>query len=206
MKNMLPLPEVIALNDRMYNKNIAEDGFSRLEKSSIEVENFFNQINEVKRQAKISLFLKNKKNKLVYEKLSDFKLTFKPFEFNKGRSIAVIPSGTIINNAWTSVERWFELPSGIVKLEESDFEASGGKIFMIKSDLNTKIRGKEAVSIVLKNNNASLEVVSWVENNMSYTLTFQPTVSDMILPSTINVAKNNIPVKNIAHTLTQELK
>lgn len=97
----------------------------------------------------------------------------------------------------------------MVKLEETDLGASDGKIFMIKSDLNTKIRGKEAVSVVLKNNNGSLEVVDWVENNMSYTLTFQPTVKDIngTVPSTaLNGLKSNIPVKNTAYTLTQELK
>lgn len=103
MKNMLPPTEIIALNDRIYNKSIADDGFNRLEKNSIEVENFSNQIKEVKKQAYIALFEKNKKNKLVYEKLSDLKLTFKPFQFNKGRLIAVIPGGTTINGAWTSV-------------------------------------------------------------------------------------------------------
>lgn len=208
----IPLPpsELIALNNNKINKILADDGFSHLEKKSTEINNFTNSLNMAKSKKLKSMKITNiAQSHIVYEKLSDLKFSFKPFNFNQGNLIAVLPHGTFKNNVWTGVDRFFDIPNiGIARLEELDLGANQGKVYMFKTEVNTKVRGKEAISKIFLNNTSKLENISWVENNMSYTLSFQPIKSSLKKTevSSLNSSMKIIQPTFSAYSLTKELK
>jgi hypothetical protein len=208
----IPLPpsELMILNNNKMNRILADDGFSHLEKNSTEINNFTNSLNMAKSKKLKSMKVTNiAQSHIVYEKLSDLKFSFKPLNFNQGSLIGVLPHGTFQNNVWTGVDRFFDIPNiGVARLEELDLAANQGKVYMFKTEVNTKVRGKKAISKVFLNNISKLENISWVENNMSYTLTFQPIKSTL---KKTEVSSSNSSMKNIqptfsAYSLTKELK
>ena len=114
----------------------------------------------------------------AYKSLSELNLTFTPSTFSQGELIAVVPSGTLIDNAWTGVERFFQISGvGVVRLTEFDQAASKGKFYMLKDAVNTDVHGKQAISKVITNGNKKIEEVVWVNGKKLYTLTFGPNTS-----------------------------
>lgn len=158
----------------------AKDGVSSLEKSPETIKSFFDNVTIVKKQLEnkplASLFsLKDMSYAPKASKdLSTLKLTFKPLIFDKGKLIAVVPTGTLINNSWTGVERYFRIDSvNIARLSEYDLGASKGKFYMLKDAINTDVNGKKAISkVFINDSNQVVEEVVWVNGKKMYTLTF----------------------------------
>jgi hypothetical protein len=113
----------------------------------------------------------------AYKDLSELNLTFSPSEFSEeGELFAVAPSGTIVDNAWTGVERFFKIPGvGVVRLTEFDQAAAKGKFYMLEDAVNTDVHGKQAISrIITDGDSQQIEDITWVSGKMMYILTFGP--------------------------------
>ena len=115
-------------------------------------------------------------NPEAYKDLSELNLSFDPSEFSEGDLIAVVPSGTLVDNAWTGVERIFQISGvGVVRLTEFDQGAANGKLYMQKDAVNTDVHGKKAISRVITDGDSQqIEDITWVSGKMMYTLTFGP--------------------------------
>lgn len=84
----------------------------------------------------------------------------------------------MIGSAWTGVDRYYRIDrAGHARLSESDMKATGGKFYMLKSEINTTVRGKPAISKVFTDDNGlRVEEVLWVSGSKLFMLTF---ASDM---------------------------
>lgn len=135
----------------------------------------------------------------MHKDLSKLKIRFKPKALDRGTLIAAAPSGTKINDIWTGVDRFFQIQgAGSVRLSEVDLAASGGKFYMMKEAVNTRVHGKPAISRVFTDDDGhTIEEVVWVEGGKFNMLTFGPDVS----PGTKAKAAAHIT----AHSLAQEL-
>lgn len=182
----IPLPKDEIEKMKKESSSIAPDGFSSIKESSVIVKGFFNSVKAAKMrvaysdQLSVSEQLKDKPGEQpeAYKSLSELNLTFTPSTFSQGELIAVVPSGTLIDNAWTGVERFFQISGvGVVRLTEFDQAASKGKFYMLKDAVNTDVHGKQAISKVITNGNKKIEEVVWVNGKKLYTLTFGPNTS-----------------------------
>jgi hypothetical protein len=152
----LPLPPGEAQKMRNGSHAIAMDGFSLMEKSPEMVKGFFAHLNAAKtyvaRQGIENGQQQNKEEGAIPEvrkDLSKLKIRFKPKALDRGTLIAAAPSGTKINDIWTGVDRFFQIQgAGSVRLSEVDLAASGGKFYMMKEAVNTRVHGKPAISRV----------------------------------------------------------
>ena len=108
--------------------------------------------------------------------LSATRLTFKPAAFKHGTLLAVAPSGTTINGAWTGIDRYFRLPgNGTVRIAEIDMTATGGSLRMHRHAINTRIHGVDAISrIYVGDAGRTVEEIVWVRQGKLFTLTFAP--------------------------------
>lgn len=202
----LPLPPGEAEKMRKSSRTIASDGFSLVEKSPEMVKGFFTHMNAAKtyiaRQEMPNGQQQDKGESAtpeVHKDLSKLKIRFKPKSLDRGALIAAAPSGTKLNDAWTGVERFFQIEgAGSVRLSEVDLGATGGKFFMIKEAVNAQVRGKPAISRVFTDDDGqSIEEVVWVEGGKFYMLTFGPNLT----PGTKAKAAAHIT----AYSLAQEL-
>ena len=163
---------------------VAANGFSTIEKSAEKVSGFFRHLEAVKAeltiQAQTNPLLENKHGSahgpLVYKALADLKLGFQAASFDGGKLISVTPAGTMMNDAWTGVERFIELENaGVVRLTEYDLGATKGKFFMLKDAVNTQVQGDPAISRVFVDDaGRSLEEIVWVRGKKFHMLTYSP--------------------------------
>lgn len=203
----MPIPLPKSEIEKMQNSRptVAADGFSSAVKSPQTVKGFYNHMNMAKTLVASQLPGNaqqqngGKRAPEVHKDLSTLKLTFKEASFNRGKLIAAAPSGTMIDNAWTGLDRFFQIDGvGMVRLSESDLTASKGKFYMLKTAVNTHVNGKHAISNVFTDDEGqSIEEILWVHGNKLFKLTFGPEV----VPST----KAKIAQHINASSLAQEL-
>lgn len=201
-----PLPPGEAEKMKKDSRTIASDGFSLVEKSPETVKGFFAHMNAAKTYiARQELADGQQKNKgepdtpEVHKDLSKLKTRFKPKSLNRAALIAAAPSGSKVDDAWTGVERFFHVEgAGDVRLSEVDLAATGGKFYMMKEAVNTRVHGKPAISRVFTDDDGQMiEEVVWVDGGKFYMLTLGPDVA----PGT----KAKAAVHVTAHSLAQEL-
>jgi hypothetical protein len=192
----VPLPKdaIKKMKKKSSSIAIASDGFSAVGENPEEVKGFFNSVKAVKTRLKAakmqnayaSQLSKNAQQSKdisnipeafkAYKDLSELNLTFSPSEFSEGELIAAVPSGTIVDNAWTGVERFFKIPGvGVVRLTEFDQAAAKGMLYVLEDNVNTDVHGKKAVSrIITDGDSQQIEDITWVSGKMMYILTFGP--------------------------------
>ncbi|MGH8808160.1 MAG: hypothetical protein ACREX0_09815 [Noviherbaspirillum sp.] len=202
----LPIPKSEVEKMQKLSSAKAIDGFSSTEKSPEMVRGFFHHMNTAKTLVANRLPENAQQQKggkhspEVHKDLSNLKLAFKAASFNRGTLVAAAPSGTQIDNAWTGVERFFQIEgAGSVRLSEFDLGATKGKFYMLKDAVNTRVNGKPAISKVFTDDDGqSIEEVVWVSGNKFYMFTFGP---DIVPGSKVKAAAHIS-----AHTLAQELR
>lgn len=206
-KMPIPLPESEIEKMQKNASAKATDGFSTIQESPEKVRSFFNSVNTAKTQIANQLpktvqqFKDMLHAPLAHKDLSTLNLTFKPLSFNRGELIAAAPSGTLIDNSWTGVERFFRVAgAGIMRLTEYDLGATNGKFYMQKNTVNASVNGKQAISqIFTDGDNPLIEEITWVNGKFFYALTFGP---DVITTGSVKSKANpNIS----AFSLAQEL-
>lgn len=202
----IPLPPGEAEKMRKSPRSIAADGFSSTEKSSETVKGFFNHMNTARAYVARKAIGNTQQQKTgeptmpeIHTDMSTLKIHFRPKSLNRGALIAAAPSGTLLNGAWTGVERFFQIEGvGSVRLSEVDLSATGGKFYMMKEAVNTRVRGNPAISKIFTDDDGqTIEEVVWVESGKFYMLTFGP-----------NHAignKSKVAAHVSAHLLAQEL-
>jgi hypothetical protein len=167
----------------------ADDGFSNTSIAPDRVRQFFNNLEIVKGQttsareaegfAEMMISGKGMPTApIVVNKLTDLKIGFVPANVRTGRLIGASPQGTIVNGAWTGVERYFEIEGGgYSRISETDMAASGGMFYMNKTAVNATVAGKPAISMVFTDDQGRrIEEVLWVEGRKLYVVTYAPTL------------------------------
>jgi hypothetical protein len=165
----------------------ADDGFSSLRNEPERVRQFFSNLEIVKGQQasaqeaeSYAQMITSGKSvptaPLVVRKLADVKVGFIPASVRSGKLIGVAPQGTIVNGAWTGVERYFQIEGGgYSRVSETDMAASGGMFYMNKAAVNTTVAGKPAISMVFTDDQGRrVEEVLWVNGPKLYTVTYAP--------------------------------
>lgn len=201
-KMPIPLPPGEVEKMRKNGPVSASDGFSIVEKVPGKVKGFFGHVNAAKNYLERQGQNNEKGERAVpevHKDMSALKLAFKPVHFNRGGLVAAAPSGTKVKETWTGVDRFFQIDgAGSVRLSEVDMSASGGKFFMMKEAVNTRVRGKPAISRIFADEDGqTIEEVVWVDGDKFFMLTFGP---DRI-PGT-KVKASHLT----AHSLAQELQ
>ena len=161
----------------------SSDGTSTIEREPEKVRGFFRNVNTAKTVV-ANRFSTNSQQTAalhapeLHKDLSTLKLTFNAMPFSRGALIAAAPSGTLIGNAWTGVERFFRVEdTGTVQLTEYDLGATKGKFYMLKDAVNTRVNGKSAISKVFTDaDGQSVEEIVWVNGSKLYMLIFGPDV------------------------------
>lgn len=184
----LPLPksELQRLQTPMAK---ADDGFSNLSNEPDRVRQFFNNLEIAKgpqasaqeAESFAEMMISGKQvpsAPLVVGKLTDLKVGFKPAAVRTGKLIAVAPQGTIVNGAWTGVERYFQIEGGgSSRISETDMGASGGMFYMNKAAVNATVAGKPAISMVFTDEqDRRIEEVLWVDGPKLYKVTYAPSL------------------------------
>jgi hypothetical protein len=184
----LPLPtaELRKLQATMAK---ADDGFSNTSSAPDRVRQFFNNLDIVKGQptsareaegfAEMMISGKGTPTApIVVNNMTDLKVGFTPANVRTGKLIGVSPQGTIVNGAWTGVERYFEIEGGgYSRISETDMAASGGMFYMNKAAVNATVAGKPAISMVFTDDQGQrIEEVLWVEGRKLYKVTYAPTL------------------------------
>lgn len=102
--------------------------------------------------------------------LDEIRTTHDLTEFSPGRFLGAYVGGVLKNNKWTTASRYFEMKDGsVVMLRESDYGASGGKIYFTPSMINLEINGKPACAVVRSGPDGQvLEQVVWVDGRIAY--------------------------------------
>jgi hypothetical protein len=202
----VPIPQTEAEKTKINSAAKAVDGFSSVEKSPELVRGFFRNVNDAKARIADGAHPSTEREKgfmrapEAHKDLSTVKLSFKPAIFAKSKLVAAVPSGTLINDAWTGLDRFFEVAGiGVIRLAEQDLGASQGKFYMLKEAVNARINGKPAISKVFVDENGQfIEEVVWVSGNKFYMLTYGP----QLISGTKNKAASHVS----AHSLAQELR
>jgi hypothetical protein len=184
----LPLPtaELLKLQSSMVK---ADDGFSNTSTAPGRVRQFLNNLEIVKGQPASAREAEGFAERMisgqgtptapiVVKKLTDLKIGFTPANVRTGKMIGVSPQGTIVNGAWTGVERYFEIEGGgYSRISETDMAASGGMFYMNKAAVNATVAGKPAISMVFTDDQGQrIEEVLWVEGRKLYKVTYAPTL------------------------------
>lgn len=167
----------------------ADDGFSNLSNEPDRVRQFFNNLEIVKglqatpqEAENFTRMIERGKSTptapLVVRHLADLKVGFTPAAVRTGKLIGVAPQGTIVNGAWTGVERYFQIEGGgYSRISEVDMGASDGMFYMNKAAVNTTVGGKPAISMVFTDaQGRRIEEVLWVNGPKLYTVTYAPTL------------------------------
>lgn len=204
----IPLPpdQIEKERARKNLESVAPDGFSSVEKSPETVRGFFNHLNAARtyiaQQATANPEQQRTAESVmpeVHKDLSRLKTHFRPKSLNRGALIAAAPSGTLLNGTWTGIERFFQIEgAGNVRLSEVDLGATGGKFYMMKEAVNTRVRGNPAISKIFTDDNGqTVEEIVWVEGGRFYMLTFGP---DLASGSRLK-ASAHISAHSLAHEL-----
>lgn len=165
----------------------ADDGFSNLSNEPDRVRQFFNNLDIVKGQHSTAREAESyaemiasgkpvQTAPLVVGNITDLRMGFTPVSVRAGKLIGVVPQGTIVNGAWTGVERYFQIEGGgYSRISENDMAASGGMFFMNKAAVNATVAGKPAISMVFTDDEGRrVEEVLWVNGPKLYTVTYAP--------------------------------
>jgi len=138
----------------------------------------------------------------VYKDISSLKLSFEPARFSSGTLVAIAAAGTIVGKAWTGSDRYYRIEgAGDMRLSETDLGATGGKFYMLKESVNTRVGGKPAISKVFSDEDGrTVEEILWVSGRKLYLLTFAPEMS------TGGARKQKIAPSVSAYSLAQELR
>lgn len=208
----LPLPKS-ELQKLQAATSRADDGISSLSNEPDRVRQFFNNLEIVEGQQASAQEAENYAQMitsgksvptapLVVRNLADLKVGFMPASVRTGKLIGVAPQGTIVNGAWTGVERYFQIEGGgYSRISETDMAASGGMFYMNKAAVNTTVAGKPAISVVFTDDKGRrVEEVLWVNGPKLYTVTYAPNLQ----PGRYGMMKANTAVS--ALTLATELR
>jgi hypothetical protein len=208
----LPLPKS-ELQKLQASTAQADDGFSSLSNEPDRVRQFFNNLEIVKghqasaREAEsYAQMITSGKSvptaPLVVSNLTDLKVGFTPAALRTGKLIGVAPQGTIVNGAWTGVERYFQIEGGgYSRISETDMAASGGMFYMNKTAVNATVADKPAISVVFTDDQGRrVEEVLWVNGPKLYTVTYAPNLQ----PGRYGMMKANTAVS--AFALATELR
>lgn len=133
----------------------------------------------------------------VYQTVAAIKLAFKAAHIPNATLHYVIPAGTQVNGQWTGVERFFEIAGiGQAKLLEYDLSANKGKFYMLKSAINTRVNGNEAIARVFSDQNGqTLDEVVWVSGSKFYMLSLLPIIKTIGITQQTHRAR----IVSIAH-------
>lgn len=187
--NQMPLPPPPIELRKMQNMSTmkADDGFSTVETAPERVHQFMNDLEVVKGHqssaAEATAFAEALKSgkaiptaPVVVNSLGDLKLGLSVAAVRSGRLIGAAPQGTMVNGAWTGVERYFRIEGGgYSRVSETDMAASGGMFYMNKGAVNTSVAGKPAISIVFRDDQGrTVEEVLWVNGGKLYKVTYAP--------------------------------
>ena len=186
--DQMPLPPPAELRKmQSMSTTKADDGVSTVDKDPERVRQFMNDLEVVKgRQssaAEATAFAEALKSgkaipsaPMVVNSLDDLKLGFSTAAVRSGRLIGAAPQGTMVNGAWTGVERYFRIKGGgYSRVSEIDMAASGGMFYMNKGAVNTTVAGKPAISIVFRDDQGQrVEEVLWVNGSKLYKVTYAP--------------------------------
>jgi hypothetical protein len=139
---------------------------------------------------------------IIVSSLTDLKVGFTPASVRTGKLIGVSPQGTIVNGAWTGVERYFQIEDGgYSRISETDMAASGGMFYMNKTAVNTTVAGKPAISMVfIDDQGRRIEEVLWVAGPKLYKVTYAPKLQ----PGRYGMMKANTAIS--AFALATELR
>jgi hypothetical protein len=206
----LPKPELRRLQT---SSTKADDGFSNLSTEPDRVRQFFNNLEIVKghqagaqeAESYAKMMISGKlapTAPLLVGKLTDLKVGFVPAAVRTGKLIGAVPQGTIVNGAWTGVERYFEIEGGgHSRISETDMAASGGMFYMNKAAVNATVAGKPAISMVFTDDQGRrIEEVLWVDGPKLYKVTYAPNLQ----PGRYGMMKANTAVS--AFALATELR
>ena len=187
--NQMPLLPPAAELRKMQNMSTikADDGFSPVDDDPERVRQFMNDLETVKSHqssaAEATAFAEALTSgkaiataPVTVANLNDLKLGFSAAAVRSGRLIGASPQGTLVNGAWTGVERYFRIEgSGYSRVSETDMAASGGMFYMNKGAVNTTVAGKPAISIVFRGEQGrTVEEVLWVNGGKLYKVTYAP--------------------------------
>jgi hypothetical protein len=203
-----PKAELDKARAKLHSILKAEDGFSSIEEAPETIRQFMNNLELAKHLAaapanaalaKSSVSLRAP---VIFKDLSELELGFGPAVLNKGVLIGAAPSGTMIGNAWTGVDRYYRIEgAGHARLSESDMKPTGGMFYMLKSEVNTSIGGKPAISKVFTDEaGVRVEEVLWVRGSKLYVVTFAPEMQ----PSRYGKSKANPRISAVS--LASELR
>lgn len=208
----LPVPKS-ELQGLQATMDKASDGFSNLSNEPNRVRQFFNNVEIVKGQhasareaESFAEMITSGKPvptaPLVVSELTDLKVRFTPAAVRTGKLIGVAPQGTILNGAWTGVERYFQVEGGgYSRISETDMAASGGMFYMNKAAVNATVAGKPAISMIFTDDHGRrVEEVLWVNGPKLYTVTYAPDLQ----PGRYGMMKANTAVS--AFALATELR
>jgi hypothetical protein len=207
--NQMPVP--VPPSELQKHKRVvdtkAEDGFSTSEMAPLVVRQFLSNVDIVTGQAGFpETFAEGAKSGLVAPEvvhdLSKLKLGFKAATVHQGELIGATPYGTIVNEAWTGVERYYRIiGAGTMRLIESDMKVTGGKFYMLKDAINTQVAGQPAISKIFRDEGGRIiEEVLWVSEQKLHMLTFAPDME----PGRYGLTKSNFRLSAVS--LAQELR
>lgn len=177
----IPVPQAELEKAQHNTLQKADDGISAIENSPETVRRFFSNVDMVREQIsspanQMSLENNGHQAPVVFKALSELKLGFTAARLNRGDLIGITVRGTVVDNAWTGVERYYRIPgTGTFRLTETNLKATGGMFYMLKKNVNTSVAGKPAISKVISDGDGqTLEEILWVNGPMLYMLTFAP--------------------------------
>lgn len=204
LENMpIPVPpsEAVKMKNTVSVRSV--DGFSSDELSPDTVQSFFNSFTTAKTFASNSgpgASPQRRTSPTAYKNLSDLSLTFQAGRVPMGKLVAVAPSGTMIGQKWTGVERFFEIDGGgRMRLTEFDMGATDGKFFMLKEAINARVHGKAAISKVFRDaSGQTVEEVLWVNGHMLNILSYSPKVHEN--------RQTNASARISAYSLVQQIR
>jgi hypothetical protein len=213
--HQMPLPPPPAELLKMQSMSVmkAEDGFSVVQKAPERVRQFMNELEVVKghqssaeEAGAFAEALKSGKKipiaPMVVKSLGDLKVGFTAAAVRSGNLIGAAPQGTMINGAWTGVERYFHIEgAGFSRVSETDMAATGGMFYMNKAAVNTTVAGKPAISAVFTDDSGQrIEEVLWVDGGKLNKVTFAPNMQN----ARYGLEKTNVSIS--AFSLASELR
>lgn len=177
----MPLPLPASELKKIQESNSTTTGKFSAENSPEKVKNFLIHYNAVKNAAEVrnsAAFKSNDNAPEVHSDLKNLKVGFKFSDFKNAQLRYALPIGTQVNNSWTGLERFYEIDGvGLVRLTEYELSLTNGKFYMLKSSVNSDVRGNQAITKSFADETGqTLEEVVWMDGSRFYTLSFLPQV------------------------------
>lgn len=110
----------------------------------------------------------------VAGRLEALRLGFSPAVVPRGTLIGAAPQGTLVDGAWSGVERYFRLErAGYFRVSETNMAASGGSFHMTRAAVNAAVGGRPAISAVFADEKGMrIDEVLWIDGARLTMVTF----------------------------------